>query len=106
MDNRPDYDYVDGVSFHIFAMEDGASAARTVYTVKGQPEVTLTVVRDGGRLTARTDRTDTDYAQKDWNILLRGIHKVSTVENGSFEDAALGLRVIPKDFHHPILINL
>jgi len=50
VDNRPDYDFPNGVTFQIFELQDGAKAARTVPDLKGKPAITLEAHRDGQRL--------------------------------------------------------
>jgi alpha-D-xyloside xylohydrolase len=66
---RPDYDYADGICFHVFELADGASLEAPVYDLSGAPECRLTVSRRGNRYRARNEG-----ALKPWNLLLRGIH--------------------------------
>ncbi len=67
-DARPDYDYADGVTFHVFALDDGATAAATVPDAQGQEVLRVEVTRTGDTVTARTTS-----AQKPWRLLLRGL---------------------------------
>jgi alpha-D-xyloside xylohydrolase len=67
-DARPDYDYADGVTFHVFALDDGATAVATVPDAQGQEVLRVEVTRAGDTVTARTTG-----AQKPWRLLLRGL---------------------------------
>jgi len=67
-DARPDYDYADGVTFHVFALDDGATAVATVPDAQGREVLRMEVTRAGDTVTARTTG-----AQKPWRLLLRGL---------------------------------
>jgi alpha-D-xyloside xylohydrolase len=91
VDDKPDYDYADGVCFHVFAMEDGASASSTVYNTKGQPETVLTAERKGNELILQLSN-----AEKDAAILLRGVQEAAADDNCTIESTPLGIKVTPK----------
>ncbi|UUZ80135.1 alpha-xylosidase [Paenibacillus sp. P26] len=90
--SRPDYDFADGVEFHVFELEEGQSASSTVYSPKGERELSVTAVREGGRATV-----DIDYAgqAKPWSLLWRGLSEVRSVEGAAFEAIPQGLRLMP-----------
>jgi len=47
VDNRPDYDFPNGVTFQVFELQNGSSAKRTVPDLKGKPALTVEAMRDG-----------------------------------------------------------
>jgi alpha-D-xyloside xylohydrolase len=89
-DDRPDYDYAEGVTFHLFALDDGATATALVPSVEGETVMTLTVTRAGDEL-----HVTTEGGGQAWSLLLRGIDGVASVEGGSQEPHDLGTRLVP-----------
>jgi alpha-D-xyloside xylohydrolase len=87
---RPDYDYAEGICFHVFELEDGRSASAPVYNLKGERVSLFTVSRKGSVYTAKHEG-----AQKPWKLLLRGIHGGSLAPDSpqgpAPEDTAEGL---------------
>jgi alpha-D-xyloside xylohydrolase len=87
---RPDYDYADGVTFHLFELADGAEATSVVPTVKGEVALTATARRQGD-----TVRVAVEGASKPWRVLLRGIKGVRSVEGGEARSDDVGTLVVP-----------
>ena len=54
-DDRPDYDYGDGVVLRIYQLQDGVTAQKTVYGMDRQPELTVKAVKTGSRITIDVD---------------------------------------------------
>ena len=50
-EQRPDYHYSDGVSLHLFALDNGNCAVCDIPNVKGESEAVVTAVREGARIT-------------------------------------------------------
>ncbi len=55
VDDRPDYDYTDGLELHVFGLKEGESRSVTVYDTKGLPAAEYTVTVSGGEAKVRTD---------------------------------------------------
>jgi len=89
-EQKPDYAFVDGVTFHIFELQDDATISVTVPTVRGDVAMTLDVSRAGTRVYIQARGTSAG-----WSVLLRGIEAVRKVEGGTAEPDSLGTRVIP-----------
>mgnify|MGYP000030777936 CR=1 FL=1 len=89
-DQKPDYDFAEGVTFHVFELTDGASATATVPTLKGQAALTLNVGRQGGQVRIRAEGR-----LSNWSVLLRGVAAVKEVRGGTAGAEALGTRLIP-----------
>ncbi len=89
-DQRPDYDFADGVTFHLFEIQDGATLTARVPALKGETALTLEVNRWGKAIhvTARG-------ATRSWRVLLRGVTAVQTVEGGTAQADTLGTMLIP-----------
>jgi alpha-D-xyloside xylohydrolase len=47
VDDRPDYEYADGITLHVFGLADGSSVTTVVPTVSGDVAVTFTTTRHG-----------------------------------------------------------
>jgi alpha-D-xyloside xylohydrolase len=89
-DQQPDYAYADGVTFHVFELEDGATATARVPAGAGADGLTVTVRRTGAELTV-----DAPGATRPYRVLLRGLGALATVEGGTAEAGALGALVTP-----------
>jgi alpha-D-xyloside xylohydrolase len=64
---KPDYDYEDGVAFHVFELEDGAAAETALVDLAGKETVRFRVERRG-----RTYRATAAGATKPWSLVVRG----------------------------------
>jgi len=87
---RPDYDFADNVTLHLYELEDGASASAVVHDMKGAAELRVAASRNGNviELTA-------EGAGKPWTIVLRGIESAASVDGGSAVSTAEGVEVTP-----------
>lgn len=66
-DDRPDYDYAEGVTLHIFNMKDGAKVEVTVPDTLGAARAIFRVERQG-----QTLKVTRSGASGQWNVLVRG----------------------------------
>jgi alpha-D-xyloside xylohydrolase len=87
---KPNYDYADDVTFHIFELEEGAACTRSVPTQKGDTALTITAQRTGQEIHIEVSATS-----KPWQVLLRGIDSVQAVQGGSAHADTLGTRLVP-----------
>jgi alpha-D-xyloside xylohydrolase len=74
---RPDYDYANGVTLRVFALDDGASAAFAVASPDGRIAARGSVRREGSNYSA----TITEGALRDWCLEVDG--RRSPVQSGS-----------------------
>jgi alpha-D-xyloside xylohydrolase len=86
----PDYDFADGVTFHIFEIQDGATLTRRVPTLKGETAMTVEVTRWGKAVSVKANG-----ATQPWRVLLRGVPALRSVEGGAAQEDALGTLLIP-----------
>jgi alpha-D-xyloside xylohydrolase len=85
---QPDYDYADQLTFHVFELNDGASAQAQIFNLAGEPESTCTVHRQDMVYTAQNKG-----AAKPWKLLIRGIHVGSTADVSDVRDTSEGLLI-------------
>lgn len=89
-EQRPDYDYADGVTFHVFEPQDGSTCMARVPSIKGVEALTVRASREGPVVFIQAQGASTS-----WRVLLRGIGAVQTVEGGSAETHTLGTLLLP-----------
>lgn len=89
-DQKPDYDYADGVTLHVFELGEGATAMTRVPTVQGGTAFTVRVSREGERIEVILEGD-----ARNWSVLLRGIRQLQSVVGGTASVEELGVRVTP-----------
>jgi len=76
-DQKPDYDYCEDVTFHLFEIEEGNTVKTTVPNLDGTDGMKVTVERKDNIITIQVDNT-----HKPWNVLLRNVDSVGEVKGG------------------------
>jgi alpha-D-xyloside xylohydrolase len=89
-EDRPDYDYGDGVTLQVYELEAGKLVSVIIPSKKGEVDMKFEVKREGGTLTV-----DRQGASKPWKLLLVGIQSVKSVEGGTEESTPIGTLVTP-----------
>jgi alpha-D-xyloside xylohydrolase len=100
-DQRPDYDFADGVCLHLFEVEDGAHLTQVVPTLKGEPGLTVEVTRSADLIQVRASG-----APQTWSVLLRGVQGVQSVEGGTIRVETSGICVFPEGNNGELKIKL
>ncbi len=100
-DKRPDYDYADGVTFHVFELQEGSKASARVPTVKGNTAMILEACREGGSI-----QVVAEGGSENWSILLRNVDRIRAVEGGVAKPDALGTIIIPMRGAKSLVIKL
>jgi alpha-D-xyloside xylohydrolase len=90
VEDRPDYEYADGVVYHVFELEEGVTATAQVPALDGSVEVTVEAHRIGTQV-----EFSVQGATRPWSVLLRGVEAVASVEGGAAQAEALGTRLVP-----------
>jgi alpha-D-xyloside xylohydrolase len=86
----PDYDYTDGVCFHLFELEEGRTIRSAVPAPRRETGLEAVITRDREGFTA-----EAAPARKPWSICLRGIHTFRSLSPGaSAQDSGAGLLVL------------
>ena len=89
-EQKPDYDFADGVTFHIFELADGATTSARVPTLKGATALTVTANRTGQEI-----HVQVEGATGPWSVVLRNVAAVESVVGGTAQADAQGTRIIP-----------
>ncbi len=72
VDQKPDYDYVDHICFHLFDLAEGESTERTVCLSDGSMGMIVRAERNGNEI-----KVHQKGSSKAWSILLRGVTKAN-----------------------------
>jgi alpha-D-xyloside xylohydrolase len=81
VDDRPDYDYAEGVTLHVFHLQDG-----THVTTVG--DSTFVITKQGGDI-----RVEAETAPSGWQVLIVGAGSAESVSGGSSEPRPEGLLI-------------
>lgn len=88
-DRKPDYDYVEGVTLHVFELKDNKTTSTTIHSINGDPELNVSINKNGNDISIQSNGTD-----KSWSILLRGIFNVEVIQGATAEVHELGTKLI------------
>jgi alpha-D-xyloside xylohydrolase len=77
VDDRPDYDYADGVTLRVYELADGAHVTTGIPTPAGEPAATFTTVRRGDTIQIAAENA------ANWRVVLVGVRSVNAVKGGS-----------------------
>ena len=100
-DSRPDYDYADGVSLHLFELGDGASAQADIVNTLAEQELSVTASRSGNVIEVKASG-----AGKPWTLVLRGIGEVASVDQGTAASGEHGAVITPEAGASSVTITL
>jgi alpha-D-xyloside xylohydrolase len=100
-DQRPDYDFAEGVTFHAFELQDGFPAVTSVPTMEGAEALAFEARRKGREINIEVGGTPAD-----WSVLLRGVQVVQSVEGGRSQAEALGVRLLPAAGENRLTVHL
>jgi alpha-D-xyloside xylohydrolase len=89
-EDRPDYDYGDGVTLQVYELEAGKLVSVIIPSKKGEVDMRFEVKREGGTLAV-----ERQGASKPWKLLLVGIQSVKSVDGGTEESTPIGTLVTP-----------
>jgi alpha-D-xyloside xylohydrolase len=89
-DDRPDYDYADGVTLHAYELAEGWHAPVIIRDLAGNVDVTFEVSRSGKAVTFTRQG-----GAKPWQVLLAGVPVIAGVEGGKREATDQGVLITP-----------
>ncbi|MDR2403379.1 MAG: alpha-xylosidase [Spirochaetaceae bacterium] len=90
---RPDYEYADGLCFHVFELEPDKTAGARVCNTGGETRLEIEAVRRDEIYTFTVN--ETGVQNRSWSICLRGIHQYRSLEGASGQDGEQGLVITP-----------
>jgi alpha-D-xyloside xylohydrolase len=105
-ESRPDYEYADGVTFHVFELKEGVMAKARVPAVDGSTAMTVVVRREGDRIDVQVKGASPTRHRRPWSVLLRGVENVISVEGGATQAETLGTRLVPAEDVRRLVVHL
>jgi alpha-D-xyloside xylohydrolase len=98
---RPDYNYAEDVTLHVFELGDGVTTHVTVPTPDESIGMSAEISREGDTVTVEALR-----ATGAWSVLLRGIESVASVTGGSSASHVFGTLVTPDEGEMNLTVEL
>ncbi len=98
-DQRPDYDYGDGLTLHVFGLTNRAET--DVPDMHGAPMLHAEAQNDGGRVTLRFAGRANGLC-----VLLRNVHAVSDLHGATAAPDPLGTRLTVNDVQTPVTFTM
>lgn len=89
-DTRPDYDFADSVTLHIYQLDAGRTVTTVIPALDGTPDVTFTVSRQNSQI-----RVTREGTPKAWRVLLVGVAGVQSAENAAITPHPTGTLITP-----------
>lgn len=100
-DSRPDYDYAEGVTFHVFELEDGQGVSRALVDERGGKSCEIAISREAGAISIQVLG-----ATRPWRVCLRNIWSVLSVEGGRAQGDVQGTVLSPASPGSRLLVRL
>jgi alpha-D-xyloside xylohydrolase len=100
-EDRPDYDYGDGVALQVYELANGEHATVVIPSIAGNMDVTFEVKHEG-----RTITVERQGLSKRWQLLLVGIESIASIEGGTVEGSPKGVLVTPANDADCLSISL
>lgn len=88
IDTKPDYDYSNNVTFHLFQINDGKTVTAEIPTIKGVEDLLVKAKRE-----ADVIKIIVNKANKPWNVLLRNIEPRKIIKGEKFKEDNLGVYI-------------
>jgi len=98
-DDRPDYDYGEGVTLHVYELADGKQVSTVIPTATGEIATKFTAKRAGQQITVTQEGV-----LKNWQLLLVGVKSITSTENATIEITPEGVLVSPTHESRPVKI--
>jgi alpha-D-xyloside xylohydrolase len=87
-DDRPDYEYVEGVTLQVYALADGGRATAMIPTLAGAVDAMFSVTREG-----ETIHVAREGPARPWRLVLVGVTSVGSAHGGTAESSTQGTLV-------------
>jgi hypothetical protein len=87
------------VTFHIFELTAGKASSTAVFGTDGQKKINLVAKLTGKEITIEAS------AAGNWQVLLRGVSAIKSIQGAIYEICADGVRLTPDNTGH-ILVKL
>ena len=100
-DTRPDYDYRENVSILAYELADKAEAETKVIDMDRNEVLSVTVLKEGNTVTVKSSGTE-----KPWNLILKNVTNVESVEGASFEIGGNDIKIAVESGNSSIVCKL
>lgn len=87
---KPDYDFANDVTLHVFELEECENVTTTIYNKAGKPELKVDIIID-----KKIINIEIDGGNKPFSILFRGIFDLHVIGGATCTVEELGTKVIP-----------
>ncbi len=99
---RPDYDFADGVTFHLFGLDEGTAVSVSIPTLTGDVDMILHVRREGEML-----HIQAEGATKPWKVLWRGERTAgAAITGGAGQRDEQGILLLPDAVDGRVTVQL
>lgn len=98
---RPNYNYAENVTFHVFELKENVKVSRIVPDARGEASLIFKVKREGEKIHIAVEGNS-----KSWFTLLRGIKSIRTLEGGEAEGTPQGVLLKPDKSAKQLKIHL
>lgn len=98
---KPDYDYFDDITFHLYAIEDGKQLNQSVPNVDGEMAGSIRVHREGNKITVTPDKIQNSYS-----LVLNGEKSIDSTTSGEWTIESSGVKVTPELSNGAFVITL
>jgi alpha-D-xyloside xylohydrolase len=102
VDDRPDYDYGDGVTFRVYELSDGVEHTCAVSTAEGAEAMRISIQRTGQQVTARLSGD----ASSRWQLQFAGVNTATASGGTRTSLDPLGIILQPPDGSRQIEFEL
>lgn len=103
MDNKPDYDFADGVNLRIYQFPDGEERVVEIPDLTGKVQATFTINRKGQELNIeRKGRA----AAKPWTVELMGYHPPAFTKGGATKPGMKSVVIAPAKGAKELVVSL
>ncbi|HZK35130.1 MAG TPA: alpha-xylosidase [Bacillota bacterium] len=101
IDDKAEYDFAKNAVFHVFELSDGQETSATIFSSKGESNISLNAKRDDKTITLTLKGEESGNS-----ILLRNVFALESVQNGSYEKHELGMTITPEGIDSPTIVSL
>src|SRR5699024_5291518 len=90
-EKNPEYEYEDGITFQLYALEEGKKVSASINNIGGDIVGNITLSRSGQNINVQTDLVDKPYY-----INLVGYSSISATTSGVWEENSKGVKISPE----------
>lgn len=101
-ENKPDYDYVNNVTFHIYELKENVETQTIIHDLDGELSASITATKINNKITVVTDFKE----DKSFSLLLNGYTSISSTSIGQWRKESDGIRIQINDPNETITITV